>query len=164
MCLFVSTVTYANEHQIKEKIFYIIDESNDKISLKEKEKIFKSIIKYSKKYEISPLLIAAIISKESNFKKDLIQPSSKCVGLMQVNKKYHLEKLKILNIKNEDLTNIDENINLGVFILKEHIDQQKGNLKLGLLHFNGVVKNKKRGNYYISSIFNIINNADKIKG
>jgi len=86
--------------------------------------IAKSIIKYSKQYQLLPEFIICIIEQESAFRLTLIS-SANCKGLMQINPAAHPEKLKKLKIKNGSIFYIDNNIQLGCMILREYYDKTK---------------------------------------
>ncbi len=74
------------------------------------------ILKYSKQYNIEPACAFAVMREESNFKNDIVSYQS-AVGLMQImppTGKFISQKLKI---NNYDLTNPEDNINMGTFYL-----------------------------------------------
>lgn len=84
--------------------------------------IAEAILKYSKQYKFPPELILAIINRESNFK-PLSVSSENCIGLMQINEKWHKEKLKKIGINSNQLFHIDPNIAIGCMILSEYYKQ-----------------------------------------
>ena len=83
--------------------------------------IAKAVHKYSIKYQLPPELIIAVIERESTFRSTLVSNAG-CKGLMQINVKFHQEKLKKLNVKGKQIFYIGNNIHLGVMILREYYD------------------------------------------
>jgi hypothetical protein len=110
-------------HPIKDltKVIQKLQPKIDPVTAKE---IAKAVEKYSQKYNFPPELIIAIINQESTFK-PLSISSANCIGLMQINKKMHMEKLTKLNIKGAAIFHIDNNIHVGCIILKEYHDNTK---------------------------------------
>lgn len=163
--LFVSSTTHAvpksihakeTRADIEARITFLMNKAEPKIKDKDRKPIMDAIIKYSKKYDFSPVFVAAVILQESNFQKTLVEKSTKCVGLMQVYQKHHTVKMKKLGLSREDLYRIDANLNVGLWILREHIDRRNGNLTKGLMDFNGVSKNIKRGKKYVNDIYALV--------
>lgn len=60
---------------------------------------------YGKKYSISPEFLEAVAWKESKYNPDAVNASGTCIGLMQVNPKWHKARMEKLNV--EDLTDLD---------------------------------------------------------
>lgn len=81
--------------------------------------IAKNICKYSKRYNVSPYLVLAIIKHESNFKKNKISKTND-YGLMQINK-IHCKECNLLNIKT--------NLWLGIRLIKRIRSSCKKNHK-----------------------------------
>lgn len=77
----------------------------------------KWIIEYSYSKKISPFLILAIIERESKCKPDAIGDNGASIGLMQINKKWHLDRM--LNLEVTDLTDSKQNITIGIDYLLE---------------------------------------------
>ena len=102
----------------------IIQQQQPKIDQLIAKPMVEAILKYSKKYNFPPELIIALINRESKFRPMVIS-SANCVGLMQINAKFHPEKLKKLNIKGKEIFYIDNNIQLGCMILREYYDNTK---------------------------------------
>ena len=100
----------------------IIQEKQPKINPSTAKEIATAVEKYSKKFNFPPELIICLIERESSFKPMAVSKSN-CKGLMQINQKFHLEKLKKLNIKGDQIFHIDNNINVGVMILKEYYNK-----------------------------------------
>lgn len=109
------------------------------------EEIQEACIKYGEEYGICPELLMAMIEKESSGNPDAKNGS--CVGLMQVNKAFHKERMERLGV--DDLTDIDENIHVGTDYLYELfveyedcglvLDTYNGNSKAEYYAQNGIL-------------------------
>lgn len=75
------------------------------------------IVEYSYSKNISPFLVLAIIEKESECKSNAIGDGGESIGLMQINRKWHLDRMLNLNIT--DLTDSKQNIITGIDYLLE---------------------------------------------
>ena len=100
-------------------------------------KYSKSIIKYSKKYDLPYELIVSIIYHESTFGKKKLSKKG-AIGLMQVVPKWHKDKLKNLKIDITRIQNYDNNINLGCNIISEYYIMH-GSIKKALYSYLGCV-------------------------
>lgn len=87
---------------------------------------------------VSPILVLAIIEKESSFQPGARSPVG-AVGLMQVMAKYHAKRFSPPG-KLIDLTHVETNIKVGSKILREYLDATQGNLKLALSRYSGNTK------------------------
>ncbi len=86
------------------------------------------------KYDIPVSVVFAIIEKESNYKADAVGDYGQSFGLMQVLKKYHIDRMKELNCS--DLLNPVQNIKVGVHYLAELIERYDGNIEKALMSYN----------------------------
>ena len=100
------------------------------------------IIDVADKNNIDPELILAIIKQESNFDASAIGDSGRSFGLMQVQKKWHGERMQRLGCT--DLLNPYENIIVGADIIAEKLRSGKG-MAWALMAYNG-------GNPYANSM------------
>lgn len=75
------------------------------------------IFELCKKYKIDPALVIALIKRESNFKSDIISYSGSSYGLMQINKKWHIERMKKVGCT--DLLDPYQNVTVGIDLLAE---------------------------------------------
>ena len=128
-----------------EKISNIISSIQPKLDPEVCRIIAKTIIKYSKQYQLPPEFIICIIEQESTFRLTLTS-SANCKGLMQINPSAHPEKLKKLKIKNGSIFYIDNNIQLGCMILREYYDRSN-DIKKALESYVGASQEK-----YVTSI------------
>lgn len=71
------------------------------------------------KNHIAPELVLAVIGQESNYRADAIGDSGNSFGLMQIQKRYHLERMERLGVT--DLLNPYENVAVGVDIIAEKL-------------------------------------------
>lgn len=98
--------------------------------------IVNEIIKSSKKYNLRPELIIALIHRESSF--NPISVSNKnCIGLMQINPKPHKEKLEKRDISYYQASYVKYNIDIGCEILKKYIKQNNNDVRKALLNYVG---------------------------
>jgi hypothetical protein len=107
--------------------------------LTEREIIEQDVKDVSVKYNIEPELIMSMIEQESSF-----DPNCKtgvCVGLMQINPKYHSDRAEQLGVTN--LYDIHGNILVGVDYLAELISKHKDKT-LALMCYNMDHKTAKR--------------------
>lgn len=110
---------------------YISNKYN--VPSKTTEEIVYSTYIESHKEKISPVLMLSIIGIESTY-----DPNAKsylgATGLTQVMPHIHRAKVKELGV---DLNSIQGNIKVGISILREYIDKDKGNIKKALQRYNG---------------------------
>ena len=126
------------------------------LSINQKAEILTAILKSSKEFSISPLVIYALIATESSFRFYAISPTrtvtgsdgkdhkDNALGLMSVMWTIHNKALIAGNIitRRSELRQIASNIRAGTFILAKMIKQYKG-LNNGLKHYFGVSKYAK---------------------
>ena len=97
---------------------------------KTKEEIANAVRNASKKYDVDPNLILAVIQTESNF-----NPNAKskvgAMGLMQIMP----SNFKHLGVSNG--YNIEENINAGTKLLREYMNKYEGDIEMALMAYNG---------------------------
>lgn len=91
------------------------------------------IFELSERYSVPMELIIAVIGQESNYDPSKIGDNHNSYGLMQVQPKWHEERMVQYNVT--DLLNPYENCLIGVDYLAECL--QKGGLEWGLMAYNG---------------------------
>lgn len=96
-------------------------------------------------YNISPEFVMGIIWKESRFATDVVSANGKCVGLMQISKGSHTERMQRLGV--EDLTNPYDNIRVGVdYLYQLFIEYEDSSYVLDLYNGNpNAVNNYDKG-------------------
>lgn len=157
----------------------IKDYVKDHVSSWEATAISNSITKYSKQYELDPIIILAIIEVESSFRYNATSKtksgSVRDYGLMQINNQVWIkDKHKnniitkgIINIPS-DLYNIDLNIKSGTFILdktRSYCISWHKNKTLSKRNFSSIQHcmiasyngSSKKERYY-SKVINVIDN------
>lgn len=87
----------------------------------------------SEDYGLDPKLVLAVIGQESNYKADAVSEDGLCLGLMQVQKDCHEDRMDRLGAV--DLFNPYDNIVTGIDALAEYIE--RGGLEWGLMAYNG---------------------------
>lgn len=101
-----------------------IQNKQPKIDPTTAKEIAIAVEKYAEEFNFPPELIICIIARESSFR-PILTSSADCKGLMQINEKFHKEKLRKLNIKSDQIFHIDHNIHLGCMILREYYNKTK---------------------------------------
>lgn len=85
------------------------------------------------KNHIAPELVLAMIERESTYRADAIGDSGNSFGLMQIQKKFHLERMERLGVDN--LLDPYQNVQVGIDYLAELLG--KGNTAYALMSYNG---------------------------
>lgn len=88
------------------------------------------------RHDIDPLLLASIISVESDFNRKA-RSSAGAVGLMQVMPKYHADTLKKTGTPPSALTSIRGGIAVGASIFKDLLARHRGDVVKALQSYNG---------------------------
>lgn len=99
----------------------------------------QDIITYSKKYNVDPYLVLAIIKAESNFNENATSAKN-AHGLMQITSETGLwasEKMKIVNYNDNMLYKPQFNINMGSWYVSDLTKEFNGNIDLVLAAYNG---------------------------
>lgn len=82
---------------------------------------------------ISPEIVMAMIEKESNGNQYAIGDDGRSLGLMQIQPKHHIKTMIALN--STDLFDVQENIRVGVAILK-NLHNTYGNINAAIVAYN----------------------------
>lgn len=140
------------KHQIlmERRIERIMDKSNSKLSDSKKALYKQYIMKWAEKYELSPIFVASIIHRETNFNEKAVSKSN-ARGPMQVLYKYHKDKCTKLGIEEKDLHTINHGINVGCQVIRQYLDWNDWNYRAALKKYVGAVNNSADG--YIDDIF-----------
>ena len=148
----------ATKNVYKDKIMNYMQKENPKLSTKDAESIYKTVMYFSNKYKVSSDLIFAIIDQESNYNyKD--SSSAGAIGLMQIIP-------ATANYLKINPYNSTQNIEGGVRYFKEMLDKyEKPSLALAAYNagpgavdkYNGIPPYKETTNY-VSKISKIYQN------
>ena len=130
----------------------IMNKSNPALSEEKKDMYKKYIMKWSSEYGLSPVFVASIIHRETNFRENLVS-SAGARGAMQVIPKWHKDKMKSLGITEKDLSNINYGINIGCQVIREYLDAADWDYKKALHKYVGAINNVGTANKYVADIF-----------
>lgn len=141
-------------HQIvmEKRIEKIINKSNSKISDDRKNLYKEYIMKWSDEYELSPVFVASMIHRETNFNEKAVSKAN-ARGSMQVIAKWHKEKLRALKISEKDLHSINHGVRVGCWVIRDYLDQSGWNYREALKRYVGAVNSS--ADKYINDIFNM---------
>lgn len=104
------------------------------------ERIVRASYKEAQGAGLPPLLVLAIIEKESSLRPDAVSRYG-AMGLMQVVPRFHPEKLKAPGQPEEELLHPEDNIRVGVRVLTETLALKGGDLTRALKAYSGNATN-----------------------
>ena len=110
------------------------------------KEVQEACIKYGEEYSICPELLMAMCEKESSGRADARNGS--CKGLLQVNEKYHKDRMDRLGVT--DLYDIESNVNVAADYLLELFEENE-DIYLVLMKYN--MGNKKAEQLYEQGIY-----------
>ncbi len=117
---------------------WIVNHTKGKVSQEKAEKIVRAVYKHSFNHEVDPNIIFKIMQTESTYNPSAKAKTSNATGLMQVIPYWHKDKIKGRNIRN-----IDVNVEVGVRIYKEYLEDSNGNVRKALWRYNASSTKKK---------------------
>lgn len=129
----VSQANYVPAEEAEAMMFYPVPLDHD---------IQAFIIRTCERLNMEPAVIIAMIDQESNFNPECVGDSGDSVGLMQVQKKHHQERMDKLGVT--DLKNPLQNVAVGMDYLAELIDQGNG-LEWALAAYNAGPSGASKG-------------------
>lgn len=106
-----------------------IEEVNTSSSDVTMQKIYDTVNKYAKEYDVDPKLILAVIRTESDFNSNTVS-SAGAKGLMQ------LMPSVCMDYNVSDPFDIDQNIRGGVQLLRDHLNNYNGDIGKTLMAYN----------------------------
>ena len=115
---------------------WIVQHTRGKVTHTQAVKIVKAVHKHSFEQQVDPDIIFKIIQTESTYNPKARGGAS--VGLMQIIPYWHRDK-----IQGRNLYNVDTNVEVGVKIFKEYLDQSNGSIRKALWRYNASVKKKQ---------------------
>ena len=135
-----SDASFRNNPGVHQNLDRIMSHAYPKLHPAKREKYRKSIIRWSEKYDLCPVTVAAIIWKESKF-------DEKCrylgaLGPMQTIPRYHRDRMAKAGISVADISTIDKGVQIGCIVFRHYMDKSKGNVSKALKYYNGCVNAK----------------------
>jgi soluble lytic murein transglycosylase-like protein len=135
---------------MEQRIERIMNKSNSKLSDSKKALYKQYIMKWANEYDLSPVFVAAMIHRETNFNESAVSKSN-ARGPMQVIYKYHKDKCDAIGISEKELHYINHGINIGCQVIRQYLDWNNWNYRAALKKYVGAVNNSADG--YIDDIF-----------
>jgi len=135
-------IAYMKYHYIQVK--HEICKLNPKLDPVIARKIGESIYEHSKQNDIPWRLIVALINTEST----LATSKSGAIGLMQIMRKFHKDKLE--GLSHYEIYHIDNNIRIGTLIMKEYLEASDNNPEKALFKYFG-----KESDEYARKVLNL---------
>lgn len=134
---FASFNLYASDidHTKRATVRMIAKETKDKVAAKDIIRIVNAVFKEATKNNLDPFLILGMIKTESTFKPTSSNRSG-AKGLMQVIPRYHRDKIRGRNIMN-----IETNVEVGVQVYADCLNNNNGNMKKASRCYSGGAKN-----------------------
>lgn len=92
------------------------------------------IVTVCEEYQVDPSIIVAMIERESTFRTDAIGDSGNSLGLMQIQPRWHKERMDRLGC--DDLLDPYQNVMVGIDYISELIEMGRG-MSWALMAYNG---------------------------
>ena len=150
------------EIRFKKIVNSIIEKYKKRMSDVQREVLIKSVLYVGGKYDIDKYLIIKIIAVESNFYRKA-KSKAHAKGLMQIMDGTFKEVCKRYGLKNRNIWNISDNIEIGVLYLKDLLIMMGGNLEKALGFYNAGKYWRKYYKEYISKIKKIDKDLIRLK-
>lgn len=99
------------------------------------EEVKASCEKWGKEYNICPELLESLAYQESRFVSDIESKDGSCIGICQINPKWHKDRMKRLGVT--DLKDADQNIHVAADYLSELFEEFEGDVDYLLMAYNG---------------------------
>ena len=154
--IILTFISISGEMEIKE----YMKKQNSKLDSKTADRIYKTVVYYSREYNVDPVLVFSVMKTESHFRHSTIS-SAGAKGLMQL-MPFNFKEFKVDN-------SIEGNIKGGVMHLKRDLDTTK-NITKTLVCYNagcGRLKNNqwhkiKETTDYVTKINNVYPEIKKL--
>lgn len=121
----------------------IVQKINPDLTEKEARHVVTSTYKWAPEFNLDPVLVLSIQAVESRFRQYAVS-SAGALGIMQFIPSWHLDKMKAVvsneKIKKPDVFDIESNIYIGSWVMKDCMAAQK-EVSKALLCYNGSLKN-----------------------
>lgn len=92
------------------------------------------VIRICEDHHIEPSVVIAVMERESRFRADAVGDSGDALGLMQIQPKWHRERMDRLGVT--DLLNPYQNVKVGIDFLAELLDRYNGDIECALMAYN----------------------------
>ena len=92
------------------------------------------VIRICEDHHIEPSVVIAVMERESRFRADAVGDSGDALGLMQIQPKWHRERMDRLGVT--DLLNSYQNVKVGIDFLAELLDRYNGDIECALMAYN----------------------------
>lgn len=145
----------------------MVEERSDTYDVPLDEELQLFVIEEAEAHGIAPEIIFAMIERESNYKAGAIGDNGNSFGLMQIQARYHYERMQELGCT--DLLNAEQNIKVGIDILAELVEKYEGDIEMALTAYNmgcsGAYKNCFQYGVYSSKYSTaVLEASERIKG
>lgn len=134
-----SPTTYESTDQHAAHVAFVTELIEDDLpSLPDRHSLAELIVSESRKADIDPLFVTAVVRTESMFRHKAVSHRG-AKGLMQLmpSTGYYVAKLSKIELKNTDaLQNPETNIKLGIWYLKHLHERFKGDTERALVAYN----------------------------
>ena len=118
------------------------------------------IIRLCEEHHIEPGVVFAIIDRESDFRADAIGDKGKSFGLMQIQERWHIERMEKLGC--DDLLDPYQNVMVGIDYLAELFERENG-VEWALAAYNAGASGANLG-YGSNYAEEVLNHSDLLKG
>lgn len=118
------------------------------------------IIRLCEEHHIEPGVVFAIIDQESDFRADAVGDNGKSFGLMQIQKRWHVERMNKLGC--DDLLDPYQNVMVGIDYLAELFERENG-VEWALAAYNAGPSGANLG-YGSNYAEEVLNHSDLLKG
>lgn len=95
----------------------------------------EAAIRYGEQYDICPEFLEALAWRESRYHPDAVSSDGSCIGICQVNPRWHRDRMERLG--KGDLYDIDCNMNVAADYLAELFEKHPGDPNIVLMRYNG---------------------------
>lgn len=95
----------------------------------------EAAIKYGEEYNIQPEFLEALAWRESRYHPDAVSKDGSCIGLCQINPKWHKERME--RTGKDNLYQVDDNMNIAADYLADLFEDYPGDPEIVLMIYNG---------------------------
>ena len=121
----IETVEEVPETTVETKLYYDVPLDID---------LQEHIFAVCELYDVDPAVVISIIARESSFRANAMGDGGESYGLMQIKKKWHIERMKRLGVT--DLLDPYQNVTVGIDLLAELL-RYGDSLEWALMCYNG---------------------------